>query len=375
MAVKSSAHDIADDVRLTLLVAGLVAAWVLFHALRRPAPPGNPPTAQHKTGFTAKRAEAFGRLDAIVIGSSPGGLGAAAMLARRGKKVLVLEANEALGGGLHTWEDHGCPFETGFHYIGEMHCEASPLRRIIDYVAPGVSWAAMADCPHAPGIYDEVTIGGDRPICLKLRPGEGAWTAELIRAFPGEEKAVRRFLKLCKQSAGVFLPDIIWRSISSPTLSRWLRRLMTAAQRPFQSRTADEVLAPLTSNRQLVGALSYIMVSCCGVGPSQAAFAALAGVTCHFLQGGAYPIGGAPSLVAALLHTIQAFGGGAFVCAAVESIVLDARGRAIGVRMKRNGVELRAPVVISTVGVKMTLEQLIPHPAPTSLPGVRAAQV
>lgn len=259
-----------DDVQVSLIVIGLVTVWILFHTLRRPAPPGKPPATPSKTGFTGKRAEAYGRLDAIVIGSGPGGLGVAAVLARRGKKVLILEANEALGGGLHTWEEHGCPFETGFHYLGEVHCESGPLRRIVDYLAPGLCWASMADCPHAPGIYDEVTIGGEKPICLKLRPGEGAWASELIRAFPGEEKAVRRFLELCKQSTGVFLPGVIWRSISSPTLSRWLKRMMTAGQRPFQVSTVDQALAPVTSDRQLVGALSYVMVSLLGAPSSPA---------------------------------------------------------------------------------------------------------
>jgi len=358
----------------TLCVVALVTALLLFRALHRPAVAGSPPRVPPRTGFNAGRAEALGKLDAIVIGSGPGGLATAAMLARRGKVVLVLEANEALGGGMHTWEDNGCTFETGFHYLGEVHCAAGPLRRIIDYVAPGVSWAAMADCPHAHGIYDEVFLGGVQPVHLTLRPGELAWTSELCRAFPGEEAAVQSFLELCKKSAGAFLPGVIWRSLASPTLSCWLKRVMTAGLRTYQSQTVQQALEKVTSDARLVGALSYIMCGCCGVGPRDGSFSALAGVTCHFMQGGAYPHGGAAAVVGALVHTVEASGGAAYVRAPVEAIVLDASGRAIGVRMKRGGLELRAPVVVSAIGAQLTLEELLPCPGPPSLPALAAAQ-
>lgn len=42
----------------------------------------------------------------------------AAILAKKNKKVLVLEQHDIAGGCLHTFSEKGFTFDTGLHYIG-----------------------------------------------------------------------------------------------------------------------------------------------------------------------------------------------------------------------------------------------------------------
>lgn len=52
-------------------------------------------------------------LDAVVIGSGVGGLTAAALLSKAGKRVLVLEQHDQAGGCTHTFQNKGFEFDVG----------------------------------------------------------------------------------------------------------------------------------------------------------------------------------------------------------------------------------------------------------------------
>lgn len=47
-----------------------------------------------------------------------GGLVTAALLAKQGKKVIILEQHTVLGGSCHSFKEKGYQFESGFHYTG-----------------------------------------------------------------------------------------------------------------------------------------------------------------------------------------------------------------------------------------------------------------
>ena len=59
-------------------------------------------------------------LDAVFVGSGPGAMSTAAVMAKAGKKVLLLEQHDQAGGTFHTYIEKGYEFDVGVHYIGDL---------------------------------------------------------------------------------------------------------------------------------------------------------------------------------------------------------------------------------------------------------------
>merc|ERR1711871_1299042 len=160
-------------------------------------------------GFSKKKIPA--KLDCIVIGSGPGGLTTAALLAKKGWKVLVLEQHDRCGGGLHTYDNKGFEWETGFHYIGEVQDRQSPLNRIIaNLTGDSIEWECLQNSKFNESHYDEVWFGQDR---YRFPQGPKALSAELKKHFPDDTDAVDEFISRCQRISKLLVPFMIWRSI------------------------------------------------------------------------------------------------------------------------------------------------------------------
>ena len=82
--------------------------------------------------------------DVLMIGSGMGCLSAAAILAKEGKKVLILERHYTAGGFTHVFKRRGYEWDVGIHYIGEVQRKNSPIRILFDYITNSkLEWADM----------------------------------------------------------------------------------------------------------------------------------------------------------------------------------------------------------------------------------------
>jgi len=94
-------------------------------------------------------------LDAVIIGSGPGGLGVGALLAKAGKRVVVLERQGYIGGRATSYTWNGYTFNTGPHG-GFVDGELDRLLR------------KVGKEPPARGIFDDAVTYKDKKIIPML---------------------------------------------------------------------------------------------------------------------------------------------------------------------------------------------------------------
>ncbi|KAM9069674.1 all-trans-retinol 13,14-reductase isoform 1-T1 [Sarcophilus harrisii] len=334
-----------------------------------------------KQAFSASRVP--DRLDAVVIGSGIGGLGTAAILARAGKRVLVLEQHTKAGGSCHTFSHKGLEFDTvldllrpllatltGIHYVGQLN-EGSISRFFVDQIFEGqLDWAPL-DSP-----FDIVMLEGPNGRReFPMYSGEKAYVQGLKEKFPNEEAAIDKYMKMVKEVAKGASHMVLLKIIPLPVV-RLLDSLgLLAFFSPFlkaATQSLEEVLSQLPASQDLKAVLSYICPTY-GVPPKSASFSMHAILIHHYLHGAFYPRGGSSEIAFHLIPVIQRAGGAVLARARVESVLLDSAGRACGVTVKKGHelVTIHSPIVISSAGIFNTYQRLLPEPA-RHLPGIKA---
>ena len=301
-------------------------------------------------GISYKQQPVTGSFDAIVIGSGMGGLSAAVLLARHARKrVLVLERHYTAGGYTQTFTRPGFEWDVGLHYVGAT-APGSPFRDVLDHLTDGaLEWADMGD------IYDRIVFGPD---VYDFPKGASQFRDALVERFPAEAKAIDRYLDLVGKA--VHASQMFFTEKAVPAaVAALFGGLMRRRAQQFTRRTTLDVLRSLTSNEQLIGVLTA-QYEAYGSPPSESSFFMHALVADHFLNGGAYPVGGAKRFVETILPGILAAGGALYTSAEVKEILVE-RGRAAGVRMA-DGRELRAPLVVSDAGARTTFGHLLGSP-------------
>lgn len=183
--------------------------------------------------------------DTVVIGSGLGGLTAAALLAKAGRKVCVLERNHSLGGAASMFKVGSLTIEASLHQTADPRDPSDPKHEILEAlgILDSIEWV-----PVAP-FY--TVRGGPVGSPFDLPHGFPRARQALGNRFPGRQAAIDRVLgqierlhaglaTLAKSRAERSLAKLARGALSlRPVLAGWQASLGDVLSREFG---ADEAL-------------------------------------------------------------------------------------------------------------------------------------
>ncbi|XP_056585662.1 inactive all-trans-retinol 13,14-reductase-like [Triplophysa dalaica] len=307
-----------------------------------------------KQGFSRDAVPA--NLDVIVIGSGLGGLTAAALLAKLGKRVLVLEQMDQAGGLCQSFNEKGFDFDMAFHNLGQVH-ENSLLKVTLDQITDGRLKFVELE-PHV----DTVVIGrGQASKKYTIYSGKRNMEAHLKKQFPNDAKAVEKLfkiMKICTKKIHMLcmlklIPLWFARLILCTGIVDWISPIFK-----YSRSSTEDVLNSLTSNNDLKTVFCHFFS---GPSPKNTSCMLNAVLFHHYKRGAFYPRGGVSEIPYHIIGLIQRHGGKVMVQAPISQILLD-NGVACGVTVNSGGeeVSVHAPVIISDAGVFNTFQKLLP---------------
>jgi phytoene dehydrogenase-like protein len=300
--------------------------------------------------------------DYVIVGSGVNALVAAALLGKKGKKVLVLERNDRIGGCIRT-EEIAPGFTCDVMATTFVLFVTSPAYGALagDLAARGLEFA------HSPfptgvllpdGRHQIFTMDRARNIAAfdTLAAGDGArYGAEMHRLG----------------ADAPFLFALLGGSLWSWSMARIVaREAWTRGPRNLAAFFGEALLPARAWLEQryrsaVFRALFAPWVLHCGLGPESAYSGQMAKVVAFALEAAGAPIvkGGAAKLLQAFERLIKDNGGEIRTSADVAAILLDGAGAACGVRLA-DGAEIAAGQgVICSVTPNQLYERLLPASA------------
>ncbi|MFT4087316.1 MAG: NAD(P)/FAD-dependent oxidoreductase [Gordonia sp. (in: high G+C Gram-positive bacteria)] len=185
--------------------------------------------------------------DAVIVGAGPNGLTAAAMLARAGQSVLVLEGGSTAGGGARTDEAFGAGIRRDVCSAVHPTGLASPAFADLDLTSYGLDWLVPdVSVMHAFGPGESLAMWRDRAaLAVELGVDGRHWARSvgLIGSCPGLVDDVlsmpavpRNRAAMARFSALAGLPtEVLVRLLQTPAVRTAFAGIAAHASRPTTS--------------------------------------------------------------------------------------------------------------------------------------------
>jgi phytoene dehydrogenase-like protein len=292
------------------------------------------------------------RYDVVVIGAGLGGLTAGSILARAGRKVLVIERSNSVGGAASSYKSGDLFVEGSLHETSDPNDPRDPKNGALVRagVLDAVKWIPGG------GFYQ--ARGGPLGEPFTMPDNFDAARRTLADRFPQDRGGIDSVLDDMERLASAGDIDLLHESDRSLSLSQKFKNV-------FGNNEAVKcaLAANLSYYHDDPATLSWPFFAM-----SQGGF---------LLSGGRYVQGGSQRLSSALARAVRTAGGEMVIRRVVTAIALDAQGRPCGVtHSAKDGSDVQtveSPVVVSNAAPEV-LASLMPADAARKLNDAYAQQ-
>ena len=286
--------------------------------------------------------------DVIVIGSGIGGLTTAALLAKAGKTVLVVERHDRPGGYAHSFTRKQYRFDSAVHAISGCENKGYANGHMIYRIFTSLDIldkAGFIPIKH----YARALLPG---LEINIPTGETAFIDSLSKHFPGQRQNLENFIKLTRLVAeqATIADELL--AENQPGAIDQLRELFRYRRSTLAS-AMDEFLDDEHLKCVFAGLWPYI-----GLPPKQLSFLYWAIMFSGYILEGAYYCRGSFQTMANTLSDSIIHNNGEILYKMSVRKILINDGKACGIETE-NGQEILAPVVVSNADILQTFEHLV----------------